>query len=454
MNGRETNRVCSSRTGHAGIGPRYRTGIMLLCMVATVVGIVTRGMPATADSFDGFVIPRRGPQALMPGPVRATDDSVLVPSAGPEPLPGQQPAAGLDGDVETWTSGQAWEVANGATCLDGSGVSCEGEDACGACGGAGCGRCSHGAGLFQRLCGDACPRWVVQIDALMLWPANIASQPLLNSYDPVTDVVGPTALNANQAQPPMSAGPRVGLIYNLNQCHAIEGNYFQVRPFTGRATSRPGFIVENNLAGNTFPIDTDTVFDSATIFTRASIQSAELNWRKRECWCPITWLAGFRWVEWDQQLHVDEVAAGSAFTSLFRTDTINNLYGGQLGMDLGLWTGSTFNVNGIGKAGAFLNHAAQASKYQDSLGSFESVRAQADGIAFFGELGVNGSLQLTPWLAWRLGYSLFWLSGVAVPANQLAVTNLNLANPPSTARLDTTGSVLLHGVTTGLEARW
>ncbi|MCE2725367.1 MAG: BBP7 family outer membrane beta-barrel protein [Planctomycetaceae bacterium] len=427
---------------------------MLLCMVVTAVGIGTEGTPAAADGFDNFVAPQPGPQTLQRRSVRTANDSVLVPSADPEALPVQQPAAGPGGDVETWTSGQAWEVANGTTCLDGSGVGCEGENACGACGGAGCGRYSHVAGLFQRLCGDACPRWVVQIDALMLWPANIASRPLLNSYDPVTDVVGPTALNANQAQPPMSAGPRVGLIYNFNQCHAIEGNYFQVRPFTGQATSRPGFIVENNLAGNTFPIDTDTVFDSATIFTRAGIQSAELNWRKRECWCPITWLAGFRWVEWDQQLHVDEVAAGSAFTSLFRTDTINNLYGGQLGMDLGLWTGSTFNVNGIGKAGAFLNHAAQASKYQDSLGSFESVRAQADGIAFFGELGVNGNLQLTNWLAWRLGYSLFWLSGVAVPANQLSVTNLNLANPPSTARLDTNGSVLLHGVTTGLEARW
>ena len=41
-----------------------------------------------------------------------------------------------------------------------------------------------------------------------------------------------------------------------------------------------------------------------------------------------------------------------------------------------------------------------------------------------------------------------------MPANQLSVTNLNLANPPSTARLDTNGSVLLHGATTGLEARW
>jgi hypothetical protein len=41
-----------------------------------------------------------------------------------------------------------------------------------------------------------------------------------------------------------------------------------------------------------------------------------------------------------------------------------------------------------------------------------------------------------------------------VPANQLAVTDLNLARVPPTARLNADGSVLLQGVTTGLEARW
>ncbi|MCX7415355.1 MAG: hypothetical protein NTY25_02525, partial [Planctomycetia bacterium] len=59
---------------------------------------------------------------------------------------------------------------------------------------------------------------------------------------------------------------------------------------------------------------------------------------------------------------------------------------------------------------------------------------------------------LTDWLSWRAGYSLFWLSGVAVPADQL--TAVALAPTPSTPTINTNGSVLLHGVTTGLEARW
>ena len=60
-------------------------------------------------------------------------------------------------------------------------------------------------------------------------------------------------------------------------------------------------------------------------------------------------------------------------------------------------------------------------------------------------------MRLTSWLSWRLGYSLFWLSGVAVPASQLSTTDLN---NPSATTINTNGSALIQGVTTGLEARF
>jgi len=59
-------------------------------------------------------------------------------------------------------------------------------------------------------------------------------------------------------------------------------------------------------------------------------------------------------------------------------------------------------------------------------------------------------VRLTDWLSWRAGYSLLWLSGVATSADQLSRTTFT----PPTATINTHGSVLLHGVTTGLEARW
>ena len=321
---------------------------------------------------------------------------------------------------------------------------------CSGCGGHGCERCCEPTGVVNRLCGGAaCPRWVVQVDALMLWQSNIASRPLFSVYDPGTSTVGPTVLNANQAQTEMSAGPRIAAFYNLDQTFAIEGNYFNVRPFNGEALVQPGpLLAENNLAGFS-----DPGFDGAQVFSSGAIQSAELNWRRRECWCPVTWLAGFRWVEWNQQMQIVEHLGGSPFGN-YISATGNDLYGGQVGMDLGLWnSGGPFTVTGTGKAGVFYNRAYQRTSYSDA--AFNSAAgAVADQTSFFGELGINGSLQITNWLSWRVGYVFFWLDGVAVPAWQMSTTNLDPATPPIGATINTNGSVLLHGATTGLEARW
>ena len=238
-------------------------------LLACLAGLA---MPATGKAQE-YLIEDGGLRAPAAYDKGYAGESVLVSPAGPgsfESLDGQVAAPGETNDILN-------PDGSGADCLTGS---------CTACGGQGCGRCSHGAGLFQRLCGDAWPRWVVQVDALMLWQGNIASGP--------------------------------------------------------------------------------------------------------------------------------------------------------------------FTVNGIGKAGAFYNNAYQRTSYTDP--AFTAAAATADRIAFFGELGVNGNLRLTDWLSWRLGYSLFWLSGVAVPANQLSTTNL--AAVPPAATINANGSVLLHGVTTGLEARW
>jgi hypothetical protein len=161
-------------------------------------------------------------------------------------------------------------------------------------------------------------------------------------------------------------------------------------------------------------------------------------------------------VEWNQDLSLVSNSTTVAPTGI-GARTGNDLFGSQIGGDLGLWnSGGRVTVNGIGKAGVFLNHA-----YQQTTGTFNvngvatpqgPAAAQKDGVAFFGEAGVNASLAVNRWLSWRLGYSLFWLSGVAVPANQLGLANFSAAPPATT--INTSGSVLLHGVTTGLEARW
>jgi hypothetical protein len=308
------------------------------------------------------------------------------------------------------------------------------------------GHCPPRHCCLHRLFGPACPRIVFQADVLMLWQGNLGSRPLFAS-----DVGGATALDANQAGTEMAAGPRLGLLVNLDECYAIEGNWFRVGRLAGAAETPA--VVPPNTGFTELDINgfNDTDFAAASIATSGWIQSAEFNWRRRKCGHPLTWLAGFRWVEWNADLQIRETATGLQTLQTTRTD--NDLYGGQIGADLDLWNrGGPFVVDGIGKAGLFYNHASQRSTYVDTTPTTAAASAGNDGVAFFGEVGLSGSLAVTRWLWWRTGYSLFWINGVAVPADQLSVTNLAATAPSAT--VDASGGVFLHGVSTGLEARW
>lgn len=312
------------------------------------------------------------------------------------------------------------------------------------------------AGLIQNIWGwnskrHACgPLWTGSVDALMLWRGNIPSLPIF--FDEAENV----AINARDAAPGMSAGPRFGLMRQIGCNHAIEGNYFGVEPFSGRANLPPdgGPYTIVDLGG--LPSFGDIA--AGTVATRGQIQSAELNWRTWNGGV-INWLAGFRWVEWNESINIDYTFENpDPFgTGSLSAKTGNNLYGGQLGADLRLWNrGGRFRLNALGKAGLFLNSAAyqrSAASFTDEMGDVipvGSTSSSTNATAFFGEVGLNATVNVTSWLAWRLGYNVFWLSGVATAPQQFQVNNI----PGGTARIDAAGSVLLHGVNTGIEARW
>lgn len=408
-----------------------------------------------------FAVAAVGPAAVFAGGfeegILVTDraETVVSPADAQVALPGESILVQPEEDVVVGPAFEPLETPMPAAASYGGeppapesySVSCDqcGTVGCISCCDAGCTSCTVTDGCINRILGPANPRWVAQVDALMLWQANVASRPLYTD-----SATGLTSLDVNQAQPPMSAGPRYGLFFNLDDCYAIEGNYFDVQSFSAqRATPlTAGGYTMNNLAGLNF-----TGIDTAQVSTSGQIQSAELNWRRRQCGLPITWLAGFRWVQWNQRLQVtDEYSTPSPGVDTVNVITGNDLYGGQAGMDLGLWnSGGRFTVNGIGKAGIFYNTAYQRTDISTQP-AVAPAAAIAEQTAFFGEVGVNSSLRLTKWLSWRAGYSVFWLSGVAIPANQLSL--VNQPAPNDVATINTNGSVLLHGVTTGLEARW
>lgn len=299
-----------------------------------------------------------------------------------------------------------------------------------------------------------CPTWIGQIDALLLWMGNIPSRPLY--LDSVTQT---TALNANQLVPPLSAAPRYAIIYNRDECRSIEVNYFSIWGFDAQREIGPfiddvgnGALEMNELAGLNFDRIAAVRAESS-----AHIQSFEVNLRKVE-WEWIRWITGFRWVEWGQDLQLldavveaEQVIGGD----LLDVATLNSLYGWQWGADAMLWNnGGRVRVNGIGKAGVYYNHQAlQRTSYDNFVDPPTNVAADKDTVSFFGEAGITGSVAITNWLSWRAGYTLFWIQGIATPANQLANTVVDPAQVPR-ASISPYGGVFLHGVNTGLEARW
>ena len=209
-----------------------------------------------------------------------------------------------------------------------------------------------------------------------------------------------------------------------------------------------GAFASNNLVGPDY-----NEVSGAMATSSANIQSLEVNLRRTDGGM-IEWISGFRWLEWGQNLSfVDSITQGDTLVGgdFANINTLNNLYGWQLGGDMMLWNaGRWLRVNGIAKAGVYYNHQAAQNTYYTDFFTEANAASSNDTVSFVGETGINASLALTNWLSWRAGYTCFWLGGVATPARQLGLTNIDT----NTTSVNTNGSVFLHGVNTGLEARW
>lgn len=308
-----------------------------------------------------------------------------------------------------------------------------------------------GYGHTGRIGDRCCPKWEAQVDALFFWQGNLPSRPLY-----IDSATGATALDANQLQSKAAIAPRYSITYNRDECRAIEVNYFQLYGFTAQQQLGPAVDPAGNgpfTAAELVNPPYDQIA-GAIVTSSAHIQSLEVNLRRTDGGM-IEWISGFRWLEWGQQLGIGDVGVSGGSIDggdIIGITTLNNLYGWQWGADMMLWNaGRWVRINGVAKAGVYYNHqAAQNTTYTDFFNPDVNVRDGEDTVSFVGETGLNASFALTNWLSWRAGYTFLWLGGVATPTGQLGLTDITT----STSAVNSNGSAYLHGVTTGLEARW
>jgi hypothetical protein len=310
--------------------------------------------------------------------------------------------------------------------------------------------------------------WTLRSEALLLWRNAPPSRPIYSTVDPVTDSLGSTALNANQLNSDVLVAPRLSLLRTdcdgrtLEATYIYAGNFYSDRtlPYSpdGYATSPPG-IYGNNWG------PPSTSLDSATAKLLGQLQSLEFN--ARHClWADTCqFLIGARWLQWNESLQMTDSFYHSeplppvSGTDFYQTQCFNNLWGGQIGLDtLLLGRVGQARVEGLVKGGAYYNAAGQTSAYTYSTEppfTFSSSNRNTGpaSAAFVGEVGMTAVIPIACNWDFRCGYFGLWLTGLAQPTNQLSHQTLTQVDAPS-GTLNTTGTLILQGLSLGLEGRW
>ena len=376
-------------------------------------------------------------------------------------LPGSIPSVMVEQNTLGMTAHPPAEFASGpfndgftsATCTDGC-TSCG--QACGGC------RCDGDPpGFFQNLCGihdksGAC--WIGRADALLLWRNPPPGRMLVQSGDEFASPV----LNANQLDSTAAAGPRFSLI-RRDKCsgNAWEATYLQAGTFRSQRNLPyndlfPYAVAPPGIFGN----NESQPFDSGEVNLGGRLQSFEFN-RLLADGPRLRWLAGFRWVEWQESFSLQDtnVAFDPPINDLYQSDTLNSLYGGQIGAELLVLTLPWLRVDSVVKAGAYYNNAVQRSSYttDEFILEGETVSIQVGqspaSCGFIGEVGLTGVMPVTNCIDFRFGYFALWLSGIAQPTQQLSGQQL-VPGEDTSGSLATNGGVLVQGLTLGIEGRW
>jgi hypothetical protein len=174
----------------------------------------------------------------------------------------------------------------------------------------------------------------------------------------------------------------------------------------------------------------------------SELTSGELNLR-RPLGDRISLLAGLRYLELDEHLHVDLIDGGAPST--YDISARNRLYGGQLGAEATLWCHGRLTVEGLTKVGVFHNSGGQNSAVNTGA-VLITVADTSNRAAFLGELAFTANYSLSDRLTFRAGYDLLWLETVALASDQMAVSSFATGNG-----ISATGGAFYHGAFVGLE---
>lgn len=166
----------------------------------------------------------------------------------------------------------------------------------------------------------------------------------------------------------------------------------------------------------------------------------------------IDWLAGFRWAGLEEQAAITLTTPGAA-PSQYGVRATSNLFGGQLGVR-GRIDWERWALEGQGKAavaGVSLSQSQAPIVDAFSGDQYRTARGGATaGVGGIFDWNVAVVRRIDDVWSIRAGYTMLWLTGVALAQDQFDFTTDTLAGTNVVAEK----TIWLQGATLGLEARW
>lgn len=166
----------------------------------------------------------------------------------------------------------------------------------------------------------------------------------------------------------------------------------------------------------------------------------------------VDWLAGFRWANLYDTAALAIPPGTSTTPSTYTAQASSNLFAAQLGTR-GRLAFERWAFEGWMKIGIAGTALSQSQSLVDALSPTpfrQPTSSDTAGMGMIADMNLSAIYRLDDVWGLRVGYNLFWLTGVALAADQWDFA----ATQAGGTALQGTGSVFLNGANLGLEARW
>ncbi len=223
--------------------------------------------------------------------------------------------------------------------------------------------CSDACSSEPMACGSCLPtRFYGNAEYLLWWIQGMETPPLVTTSPDGTaqDQAGvlPDAtilFGGSELGGDAISGGRFSLGFWLDPCHTrgLEASYFMLgtttTSFGASATNydilaRPFYNTEDGAQDARLLVFDDLVTGSVVASASTRLDGAEFLFRqglRRECWADIDLLFGYRWIQLEDDLLIQEATEslvtatlGTTFDLYDRFATTNSFHGGELGMSL------------------------------------------------------------------------------------------------------------------------